>query len=474
MDCLVVLQMAPKNQPRVGNKRQKPSSSGTIDRPIPPPRTFDRSRFSSGKHFQRFTQFGKGTWHEKVFDIRPTGQYAYILEMITTRGWSKLLTPETRINPDIVKEFYANAMPLCETHEMVTQFTYTTMVRGTTIRFDRDTINTYLGEPLELPPSEDPTDPALCRYGQKERDNEWNHTRIEREILLPGKRYNRGRTNEVTTANFSDMTLEAAIIFQFLVHNVVPKSHVTTTPVSATPLLWHILRGGEVDVARVISEQLKHVALSGLIGKATKLSFPGLIMGLVKDQGVQIPEPRSEQIKGVVNDRYIHNHSQKIAGAVPHDLEPEPEQEPEPEVPQEDLPQHDIPQHPGAFDLSSISAMLAQQDQRQEQRARRQEQRDYLLMDQQAAVFRSNQGIYQHLYDARLDPHYPMLTPGQFMQSCMWPGDRPVYSGGGGVFGGPVDDLERTASVHGVDDLERTASVHGVDDMEDDADDANH
>jgi len=32
---------------------------------------------------------------------------------------------------------------------------------GTTIRFNRDTINTYLGEPLELPPPEDPTKPAL-------------------------------------------------------------------------------------------------------------------------------------------------------------------------------------------------------------------------------------------------------------------------------------------------------------------------
>ena len=149
------------------------------------------------------------------------------------------MTPETRINPDIVKEFYANVMPVCETHDMMAQFIYITMVRGTTVRFDRDTINTYLGEPLELPPPEDPTESALYRYGQNERDNAWNHGQIERDILLPGKRYNKGRTNEATTANFSDMTLEAAIIFQFLVHNVLPKSHVTTTP-----LLWHILRGG--------------------------------------------------------------------------------------------------------------------------------------------------------------------------------------------------------------------------------------
>jgi len=105
------------------------------------------------------------------------------------------------------------------------------------------------------------------------------------------------------------MTLEAAIIFQFLVHNVVPRSHVTTTPIAVTPLIWHIIRGGEVDVAWIISDQLKHVALSGLLHKATKLSFPGFIIGLVRDQGVQIPEPRDEKIEGLVNDRYIHNHA---------------------------------------------------------------------------------------------------------------------------------------------------------------------
>jgi len=71
-----------------------------------------------------------------------------------------------------------------------------------------------------------------------------------------------------------------------------------------------------------------------------------------------------------------------------------------------------------------------QRDQRAEERAQRQEQRNYLMMDQHSAVFRTGQGIYQHLYDARMDPQCPMLTPYQFMQSCMWPGDMPVYSRG--------------------------------------------
>jgi hypothetical protein len=68
--------------------------------------------------------------------------------------------------------------------------------------------------------------------------------------------------------------------------------------VSVAPLIWHILRGGEVDVARIISDQLRHIVLNGLAHKATKLGFPGFIMGLVHHQGVQIPEPCDEKIKG--------------------------------------------------------------------------------------------------------------------------------------------------------------------------------
>jgi hypothetical protein len=243
-------------------------------------------------------------------------------------------------------------------------------VRGQIILFDQDTINAYLGNPLTLPPPEDPIIPTLCEYGQKEEDKEWDHEQIQRDILFPGKSYNRGKSNEYTTANVSDMTLEAAMLFQFIVHNVWPKSHVTTTPVAVTPLIWHILKGREVDVARIISNQLRYIALSGLLHKATKLGFPGFIMGLVRHQGVQIPEPFSEKITGAINDRYIHNHAQKLAGIIPHDPEPahehepelEPEQEHDQEIPHDIPQQQDIPQHPASFDFASFSAYLTQHE----------------------------------------------------------------------------------------------------------------
>lgn len=451
--------MAPKNQVPAKRKTTA-SSSGTIHRSIPLPRNPDRNRFSSNKTYDRYLKLIKGTWHDKVIRINPVGPFAHLLQMLTDRKWDTLLSPTTMIDPDIVREFYANAMPDCEKRDMDTQFSYTTFVRGKAIHFDRDAINTYLGNPLTLPPPEDPTVPTLCEYGRKEEDKEWDHEEIVRDILLPGRRYKRGKTDDGTTASYADMTFEAAFIHKFLVHNVWPKSHVSTTPKAVTPLIWHILKGGEVDVARIISRELKYVALSGLTHKASKMSFPGFIMGLVKSQGVVCTGPFTETLVGPMDDKFLKSLEKAVADKLEEPSSSIPHPEHEPELPQQEPLQST---EPGSFDFSSFSSYFAQQEQRdlrQEQRYQMQEQRDHFLMDQNAALFRSHRGIYQSLYDARQNPAYQMLTPESFVESCMWPGDRPTFYGGGEHYGAAEDD-ERTASVHGVDDMEDDAANQG-------------
>jgi hypothetical protein len=96
-------------------------------------------------------------------------------------------------------------------------------------------------------------------------------------------------------------------------------------------------------------------------------------MGLLKDQGVDIPEPRVEKIKGVVDDIYIFIHSQRLAGVLPHDPEPEhaPEQEEEQEIPQEEEQHHDIPHQFASFDFAAFQAYMAQYEQRAVERAQR-------------------------------------------------------------------------------------------------------
>ncbi|MCH90868.1 hypothetical protein A2U01_0011791, partial [Trifolium medium] len=103
---------------------------------------FDDFKFKSEESWLRFQQLeGRKIWPEVIFDVSPNGPYQRFVEIIEGRGWGKLISPRKNYNADLVREFYANALHM-EEDEM---FPYTTMVRGKPIRFDRDTINDYLG-----------------------------------------------------------------------------------------------------------------------------------------------------------------------------------------------------------------------------------------------------------------------------------------------------------------------------------------
>ncbi|KAL5098482.1 hypothetical protein RYX36_002809, partial [Vicia faba] len=47
-------------------------------------------------------------WPEKIFMLNPQGAYRYFVEDMEKRKWGLLLTPPTKMNFDIVREFYAN------------------------------------------------------------------------------------------------------------------------------------------------------------------------------------------------------------------------------------------------------------------------------------------------------------------------------------------------------------------------------
>jgi hypothetical protein len=340
MVFLVLLQMAPKNQQ--GTKRKTTaSSSGVINRPAPLPRNPDRTRYTSNKTYARFLELKREkTWHDKIFRIDPEGEFGDIAAVFRERQWEKLLNPHPKINLDLLCEFYANSMPDCAANQMHAAYSYTTVVRGTTIHFDRDAINEYLGNPYTLPESEDPDEEALCPYGDRQKSGDWDHGKIQREILLPGRLYRPSKKGNPNLAGFTDMKPKAGIIFKFLVHNVWPKSHVTTATKQVTPLIYHICKGRPVDVAGIISRELKNIALGGTAGAETRLCFPGFIMGLLRHKGVQIPD-FSEELVSPIDDKYIRSYISRALskGAASSSQAPPPEDVPPPE----DFPEHDDP-----------------------------------------------------------------------------------------------------------------------------------
>jgi len=50
-------------------------------------------------------------WPERIFSINPEGPFREIAQLFLDQGWSRLLNPITNLNAELVREFYANALP---------------------------------------------------------------------------------------------------------------------------------------------------------------------------------------------------------------------------------------------------------------------------------------------------------------------------------------------------------------------------
>jgi len=131
--------------------------------------------------------------------------------------------------------------------------------------------------------------PTLCAYGDKCSKDNWNFWKIEKDILLKDRRFIKNAAGKLQKALYSNMTANAGVVFKFLVHNVVPKSHTSDTTMKIVPLIWSIIKGMEVDIARLISNEMKSVTLNCAL----------------RAKGIKIPTPADEEIQHPINDTFI-------------------------------------------------------------------------------------------------------------------------------------------------------------------------
>jgi len=238
---------------------------------------------------------------ESVFNLDPEGPFRDIAQLFLNKGWTILLNPITNLNAELVREFYANALPENPHTEL---FQYETFVRGRVIHFDREAINQYLGNPFPLHYPDD-----LDDFHAKQNSGNFTlpgpHEEIKRFILLEGCNYDVSDAGREYRAQYKALTNPAKIIQKFLLYNVIPNSHLSDCIVEICPLIYYILKGIKVDIARTIAWELRKVSLQGKGERETRLSFPGLIMGLIKDSGMRLPNAIHEQIRNPINDAFI-------------------------------------------------------------------------------------------------------------------------------------------------------------------------
>jgi hypothetical protein len=290
----MVVGMAPKKPSSTKRQKIGASTSGTQ-------RGYDATRFLGRDQQARFHDLEKRKiWAEKKFLIGHNGEYRHIAGIIDHRRWDTLLNPPATINYDVVREFYANAMP--RDHEPLS---FTTMVRGREVHFDRDSLNTYLGNPVDLPSDQ------LCAFSQALARGNWPLTNISNAIFLQGRSFQLNAAGEAIRVLRDDLNTTAQVILLLIVHNLKPRSHTSTATMDSAGLLYYILANLQVDIARVIANEMKGIAESGIKPgpKPTcVLAYPGLIMGLCINARVKIPSQVSEVITGPVNDAYISRY----------------------------------------------------------------------------------------------------------------------------------------------------------------------
>ncbi|GAU42856.1 hypothetical protein TSUD_13240 [Trifolium subterraneum] len=190
-----------------------------------------------------------------VFDILSDGKYQDFVEVIQERGWDKLINPPHVINDDLVQEFYANAVLV----DVEAPFSFTTMIRRHLLRFDLAAINAYLENPYTSE-NED----GLCPYARTLDRGNWNIDDIKQRLMMPDLDIQLNSAGLHLRGMRGDMKQKAQLTLLFILYNVIPRSHLSDAPMNILGLIYCLHVGKDVDVARVIANEMKVIASSGV------------------------------------------------------------------------------------------------------------------------------------------------------------------------------------------------------------------
>ena len=143
---------------------------------------------------------------------------------------------------------------------------------------------------------------------------------VRNALTYPGRDFVLNATGQPKILKRGDMNTNAQIMMTLVLHNIRPRSHTSDIPFDIACMIYYILQEREIDVARIISNEIRAIASSGHhLGTKTPatLVFPGLIMGLCTEADVSISDMVHKTIKGVVNDFCIESHCMPRIDAPP-------------------------------------------------------------------------------------------------------------------------------------------------------------
>ena len=275
-------------------KRQRVSSAGAgPSRPA----TFDSVRFLGAAQEARYKELEeRNIWTERTISLREQGHYHTPHVILDNYGLEVLCNPQTKVNVELVREFYANALPA-----EGSEFRFASVVRGKLVSFSRTAINSFLGINWTAP--EDQPDV----YHEHLARGNWDYDMLRNKLCLSGHSYELNRAGQPLKFNRASLKTSARVMMCVALYNLRPRSHTSSIPMETVGLIAYMLDEEQIDFGRLIANELKRVTLSYTSrGERIKcaLTYPGLIMGLLKRAKVAFPAVGHLTIDGVVDDHY--------------------------------------------------------------------------------------------------------------------------------------------------------------------------
>lgn len=131
-----------------------------------------------------------------------------------------------------------------------------------------------------------------------------------KDFFLDGREVERNPFGAEIRYRRDDLIPKPQVLLLLILHNIRPRNHTCTFTMDTTQLLYLIMSGKQIDVAQIISNEMRNVTESGKeFGTGTiricPLVFPGLIMGLLIVSRARIPNVVQLEIKTKVNDTYV-------------------------------------------------------------------------------------------------------------------------------------------------------------------------
>ena len=120
------------------------------------------------------------------------------------------------------------------------------------MKYDRDTINRYLGEPTTLP------EDGRVTYQRMTKWHEFNNGNVANLLYIPGHTYEVGTSGKPLIHHPSMRTI-TQIWANFLLANVILKTHESDINMDKAHLIWCIIQGLQVDVVAIISYEMQRI-----------------------------------------------------------------------------------------------------------------------------------------------------------------------------------------------------------------------